>query len=245
MVNTALATAFAALPGAPGGSVAPYFIYDPQTQLISLIASEAFYNLGPGGPATPITVYCNSVLFHFFDGIPIILRGLGTANGADEQFEIRNQNDTNWYNPPGPTDPASNYPLTLLQMEQEYNTLQNWNTLQTVQLVSNLLPINREYVPPASSNNSGVVSSIGVLADFIPFASGAEFRTTIDFVSDGPWRLIDMYGNTPVTRVDLYFYWTDDIGTQRVINIGVDKSATAKMMFIKKDLIRGLSAMDG
>lgn len=241
MVNTALATAFASIT-TPVGSHPPYFIYNPDTLTISLIAEAAYYNLGPYStppttpPTTPITVYINSALFHFFDAFPIFDRGFNSLNGRDIQFNINNLHDSNWYVPNGPVNPTTLYPLTLLQMKQEYQVLKDWNSLQSVQLISNMLPINREYVP-STNTQSGVISSKGILADFVPLLStGPEARTSIEFVSTGAWRLIDMFGNYPITKVDLSFYWTDELDDQHIINIPNNKPATVKLVFMKKHL---------
>lgn len=238
MVNTALATAFAATPGIPGGAIAPYFIYDPIAMRISLIAQQAFYDLDPGGPAIPITIYMNSALFHFFDGLAVNDL-VNTGTGRDIQLIVENLSDTNWYWPPGPAMPAG--VATLLKMTQQYPALADWNSIQSVQVVSNLLPINREYLPSFDPTRNGIVSSVGILSDFIPLVEvGPEFRTTIEFVANGPWRFIDMFGDSPITRVDLSFYWTDELGVQHIIMVPVGKAATAKLMFIKKDVVAGL-----
>lgn len=237
-VNNALAAAFTALGllvVLPPGAVAPYFIFDPITERISLIAQQAFYDMSPGGPALPITIYVNSPLFHFFDAMFVDDLAVNSATGRDEQMVVWNFSNTNWYWPPGPAMPAGN--ATLLQMQQQYPALADWNSLQSIQLISNLLPINREFIPSFDPLKNGVVSSVGVLADFIPLVeTGPEFRTSIEFVAGGPWRLIDMYGDTPITRVDLAFYWTDELGVARIIYVPVGKIATAKMMFIRKDV---------
>lgn len=235
MINTALATAFAAVPGGtPVGSVAPYFIFDPVAERVSLIAQQAFYDLSDPAILLPIKVYVNTQLFGFIEGIPAIFNG--GPNGQDLYMNIRNLQNSNWYTPSGPNAPA--FPLTLLQMEQEYATLANWNSLQTVQVVSNLLPINREYVPSFNNQSSGVISSQGILADFIPLLSnGTEARATIEFVSNGQWRLIDMFGNSPITKVDISFYWTDEDGDQFIIPIPINSVATIKLLFIKKNIV--------
>jgi hypothetical protein len=244
MINNALATAFAAIPGGtPVGSLPPYFIFDPITERISLIAQSAFYNQGPYGivPALPIRVYINYALSSFIEGISSYVLNIG--GGRDLLFNIRDLNGSNFYAPSGPVNPATVNPLTLLQMEQEYPTLVNWNSLQSIQIISNLLPINHEYVPNPSNTQSGVVSSQGILADFIPLVLlGPEARTTIEFVANGPWRFISMYGDYPITKVDLTFYWNDNLGRQFLIDIPRGKSVTAKLMFIKKDAVGNSSS---
>lgn len=178
-------------------------------------------------------------MFHFFDGIPVIYDSDFSTNGRDVMFNVSNLNDSNWYFPTGPLLPYSTDGATLLQMEQQYNILGNWNSLRAIQLISNLLPINREYV--ASNNTqSGIISAQGILADFIPFVSlGPEARSSVEFEATGPWRLIDMFGHYPITKVDLTFYWTDELGVQNIIYIPNNQNASVKLVFMKKSLFSG------
>lgn len=251
MINQALRTAFAGLAGKPANSEAPYFIYNPSIQRISLIAQQAFYDLQVNygqftpPPANPILVYINTPLFRYLDGIPIIDRGTNTPDGRDIQFNIRNLNDSNWYITPGPLLPNNpNYidEAIYLEMTQEYDALSDWNCLQTVQLESSTLPINKEVVPSIKSNNQGEITSLGILADFIPLVvKGPEFRTDISYVANGSFRYIDLIGSSPINKADLTFYWVDDVGEQRLIYTPPYKLATAKMMFIRKDLVGSIA----
>lgn len=219
------------------GYVLPYFIFDPISMRISLIAPQVFYDNSPTGPLLPITIYVNSALFHFLDGMFTNDLAVNSSTGRDEQLVVWNFNNTNWYFPPGPAMPCCPITSTLLQMQQEYAVLADWNSLQSIQLISNLLPINREFLPSFDPTKNGIINSVGILADFIPLVTlGPEFRTTIEFVGNGPWRLIDMFGDTPITRIDLSFFWVDELGVSRIILVPVGKTATAKLMFIKKDV---------
>lgn len=235
LINTALATAFAAIPlGTPIGSSPPFFIFDPVSERISLIAQQAYYD-----QALPlhIDVITNATLSRFFDGIRSI--GLGTSPspiGRDLLFDIRNLNDSNWYRLPGPAFPAGL--ATLLQMEQEYPALSDWNVLKSVQIVSNLLPINKEYIQGnVNTLNNGIINAKGILADFVPAIQvGPEARTTIEFFANGPWRLIDLFGPYPVTKVDIGFFWIDADGNSYLVDLGPNDIASIKLVFLKKKL---------
>lgn len=244
MINTALQTAFTALDAAsgstlPAGSVAPYFILDPTTLRLSLIAQQAHYDTGngsqvPAPPALPIEIFMNDNLYQYFDGMPILYLGYNQPAGMDVQMDVQNLYNTNWYNPPGPATVPPN-PLTLLEMKQQFDALADWNSLQTIQLSSNLLPVVREFVPQANQQN-GIVSSFGILSDFVPLVTqGPEFRTSIEYVAD-LWRFLTLTANNPITRIDLTFSWTDELGTVRIINIPNGETATAKILFMKKDV---------
>jgi hypothetical protein len=235
MINNALATAFAALPTKPAGSpVAPYLIYDSNTERISLIVQDAFYDQAL---SLPITIYLNSALYKYLDAIPIIYLSNNSPIGQDVYFNVQN-NHNNWYFDPA-LGPPTGVP-TLLQMEQEYPLLSAWNDLKTIQIISNLLPINREFITSANIRHTGngTVNSAGILSDFVPLINlGPEARNTIEFVATGPWRLITMYGSSPVTRVDVSIYWTDQFGGEHLLHIPPGGLVTMKLMFIKKEAV--------
>lgn len=245
MINDALLTAFNTLNANSGFTTpgtAPYFILDPINLRLSLIAEQQYYDLGNGGsrdpgytPAVlPIRIYLNDNLYQYFDGMPIIYEGFNQPDGMDVLMDVSNLYDTNWYYPPGKTTapPAS---ASLLEMKQQFDALADWNSLQTIQLSSNLLPVVREFVPQANQQN-GIVSSFGILSDFVPLVTqGPEFRTSIEYVAD-LWRFLTLTANNPITRIDLTFTWTDELGEVRIIKIPNGETATAKILFMKKDI---------
>ncbi|AFH75272.1 minor virion protein [Sputnik virophage 3] len=233
MINTALENAFNEI-SAPVGADAPFFFYDSNTEKISLIAQAAYYDRTL---TTPIEIYCNVNLFTFFDSIKHIGLGYNTPTGRDILFDVRFLGN-NYYQDP---ETAPSYPPEFIQMQQEYPTLSNWNAVKTIQLVSNLLPINKESIPSFRNSNVGIINAQGILADFVPLVTnGPEARISIDFVATGPWRLIDMFGSVPIYMVDLYVYWTDQTGGQYLINIPPGRILTCKLVFIKKSLSKYL-----
>lgn len=233
MINIAFQTAFTALGGMialPGGSVAPYLIFDPITERISLIAQTAFYDLAL---PTPIEVFSNDFLYAFLDPLPIFFNGFNLANGLDVQYNIYNQNN-NFYNPP---NAAPAIPPLFYAMTQEFTSLSNWNNFRSLQIVSNTLPIKTEFVPQ-SLINTGMVASVPILADFVPVTElGPEARTNVQFIIDGPWRFINMYGKVAISKIDISIYWTDQLGAQFPVFIPYNQSVTMKLMFIKKSIV--------
>jgi len=235
MINTALQTAFTNMPVKPPGSAAPYFIYDSTNEEISLVAQTAFYDINSPGH---IEVYVNYPLLTFLDGIPTNFYGVGLANGLDFRFNIENLHN-NFYNPP---DIAPAIPPAYYIMNQNYHTLADWNSFKSLQIVSNLLPIKQEFIPDFNrlDQNTGVVNSQGILADFVPIINlGPEARTTVEFVLDGPYRAINLYSGIPITAVDIFIYWTDQFGNQYLLDIPFNQVATLKLVFIRKSTFTG------
>ncbi len=245
-INRAIATAFAALPGKPVGALAPYFIFDSTTLLISLVAQRAFYDEALGGLG-PIRLYINIQLLPFLDAIEGLLLSYDVNDPKNFQFLIKD-NKNNWYNPPyvcGPTGSCCICPPDYYIMTQEYDVLTDWNTLLNVQFVSTLLGTTLEYVPIASNNNTlgtanqQTLNGVGVLTDFEPILElGPEARTQIQYFQNGPYRLINLNSTEPLHKFDLKVYWVDKFGKQRLLYLTHHAVLTVKFLFIRKSSYR-------
>ena len=246
MINTALAAAFVglnAISTLPADSVAPFFIYDPSLQRISLIAQGAFYlSNNSMEVANPIGVYVNDSLFEYLDGIPNMFLGIDQPNGLDYQFIIadyyNNYALVNYppFNIPIPADIEDYDPII---MEQEYSTLTNWSSFQTLQLVSNLIPIKQEFSPSATANGldtTGQLNSVPLIKDFVPLLDPSEpaARTVVNFTNDGPYQLINLTSTQALSKFDITIYWTDQFQNRYILDIPYNQNVSIKLVFIKK-----------
>lgn len=238
MINAALVQAFFTIPGFPPlGSTAPFFIFTPETQLISLVADQDFYDLSL---ATPIKIYVNYSLQRFLDGIPAIFY-LKAILGRDTQFLVQDTRNNTYLLPNKPARPPPMSAYYLI-MTQNYNTLSDWNSFKSLQVVTNLVPIKNEYVPSAQiqQNNAGTLNLVGVVTDFEPILDrGAESRTTVQFQLNGPYRLINMNDLNPLSKLDMSVYWTDEYLNRYLLYITEGQVLTIKIVFIKKSTFEG------
>lgn len=242
MVNTALATAFTNLSIASGGtlpvgSVAPYFEFDPATQLISLVAQRLFYDQTL---LQPINIFMNYKLFVYFDAIEAIYLGTGTnnylANGKDFQLVIKDLKN-NWYNPSfvAPAAPPAYYKMT-----QNFSNLVSWNVFKSLQISSNMIPIREEYAPSLRDTAGSNTESQTFLKDFEPVLNnGGDSRGILYFVLDGPYQLIDLLSTTPLTKLDLTMYWVDRFGRKYLLQCPYNQVISVKIVFIKKTSYKG------
>jgi hypothetical protein len=228
MMNVALATAFAAIPGgAPAGALAPYFQYEIGEEHISLVAQVAYYDQTL---ANPIKIFSNYPMFTFLDGLLIIENNNLPPNQV-AQYIVQN-NHNNFYNPSYVT-PV--YPPLYYIMTQQYATLVDWNVFKSIVLVSNLLPVRQEYLPGVAGSNQSIVNSKGILQDFQPIlVEGPEARTTIQYSVQGPYQCINMFGKNALRTIDVSVYWLDQFGDQYLLTIPFNQVLTIKMLFIKR-----------
>lgn len=235
MMNNALQTAFNNLPVKPVGSFAPFFIYDTNTELISLVAQIAYYDLAN---VTPIKIYCNIDTLIYVDNLPLNFLGRNTTNGMDVQLLVRDQKN-NYYNPQYLTPPIPIPPAYYI-MTQCCHSLTNWNAFRSLQLVSSTLPIRKEYVPRQFYENPSIINTSGILKDFEPILDlGPEARTTVQYQLNSPYQLINMFGSVPLTKLDISIFWTDQQGHQQLLDIAPGQTVSIKLVFIKKSSYEG------
>lgn len=304
MFNTALATAFAALKAAQptfGATVAPYFVYNPVTKLVSLIAEQGFWQ--PDAPAGG-RIFVNSAAYHnFFYAFEGIYNGEEAPNNEDFQILVKNTFNnssmlssvlvsalaTNTTITPvsgvdhigvnaavsGPgiaantivtavgattftvnnatTLTAAQVPITFTQaawqMSEEHSTLGTWTQFEAIRLTTASMPVRQEVVqasqfvdagsnPYAGSQTNGLYSSQQILTDFLPTQDVfGDVGTVLQFFPQGPYRLVDLFGTTPLSLIDVSVYWVDRNQAQYLLQIPPQQALSIKLLFKRKGSI--------
>jgi hypothetical protein len=261
LVNIALQTATTNLIGlgAPADLLSPYFIFDEVTQLISLIApltgitppstpttndyyslpSSAINTYTPAVPSGKVGIFVNDELFPFFQGIETIHVSDSVTIGPDYWLIVKN-NGNNYYQSPA-TAPV--YPPVFLQMQQQANTLNNWNSFQSLAFLSNSLPTLKEFTPVYDALYNGNTQSGAnmnpILTDFVPLLENAgDQRGSFVYNPTGPYRLVNLLSNDPIYAVDISVVWFDQYNRQYPIVLEPGQSITIKIMFVKKSSYR-------
>jgi len=241
MVNQALTACYTGLNTAvtlAGGTLpstnAPFFEFDPQNLLFILDADEAGY---ARTLSNPIKLFCNSPLQTLFSSFQFTRFGNNASivNGKNYQFQIYNINDTNQLILPT---------YTALQMYQEGTSAALLNPVQSIVFGTSLVPVVQENVSVPKvwgsdtalfnvGNNSNIAS---ILTDFqVPFSPGNTYRPEVSYAPNGEYRLIDLYGQSPLASLDLQVYWKDNFGNLHPFYLGPGCSANLKIMFRRKD----------
>lgn len=244
LVNNALQAAFIALNTAHPGIVpsAPYFLFNAETQLISLIVPIEYINT--------VQIWLNNPIFTYFFGLPslnFVVNNLLNLNGKDQQVIVKDYTD-NCFTPCGSTGAIStsttNGGVTttfgvaakFIQIEQEWVGIQFWNSFKNIVFVSPSLGTVKEYIPTSvSSISGGQISFLPILTDFQPILNNAgDSRSQISFFPQGPYRLINLTGTIPLVHVDLIAYWQDINDNLYPIQILPNCYMSVKFLFIKK-----------
>ena len=118
----------------------------------------------------------------------------------------------------------------LFNFFSEVSSIDAWNPVASIVFTSNTLPIVPSQTSPAklynSSSNglssSGVANITNIISDFeIPISASNQYRSEITYVPQGEYRLIDMYSNQDIFKLDLNVYWKNKLGDLSLVALQV------------------------
>lgn len=250
LINNAFQLAMTALNTAASTSfTAPYLIYNAQTQLISLITdntgfvtpSTAYNTSTPTPPADTVNIFLNKDLYNFFQGINVIF--LGVFPNYPYWVLVENTNN-NYYPTPYPIGTQ-----TQLIQTQQFNTLNNWNSFNSLAFISKSLPVLKEYTPNVgfqNSNNTTQASSntLPIITDFVPLLQFAgDQRTDFIYNANSLYRIVQLQSKDPLYSIDLQIVWIDQYNNQYPIILESGQSVNIKFMFIKKSVYGSINKL--
>ena len=218
-LNNATSTAFNVLktakPAAPPLTT-PYFIFSPDTQLITLVIEDAF---DPNVAPVTMKMYVNQPLF-------VYLSSLLNYNeqSLGNPFKAHQLLATNLYN-----NSFTQGALTFYNMIQTYSTVALFSDIAQIILETDTIPISQEKQP------GQVAKTRRIITDFEPLQQ-ADDNTSFQFFPQGPLRYYDLESKYPLRQIDVKIYWADKEGNKYLITIPPDDSLTIKLQFRKKYL---------
>ena len=239
MMNTALIASYTALTTDPAfiasGAVLPstnipFFEWNSTDQVFQLSADNAGYN---SALASPIKIFLNTGLYTLLNNFPILKNNPSSvvASGKNYQFNFYNNNGLNLYN-------MGTY--SVIQLFQDNSTVGLFNPVQAIVFTSSLLPLvqgvigNTKTYNTASTGQNNQVAP--VITDFVvPFSKDNQFRPNLEYTPSGEYRLIDLYGLTPLQSIEITVQWRDMFGVFHPFQLLSGCSAQLKLMFRRKD----------
>ena len=220
MMNTAIATSWAGLPVIPGDE-APYFIYDSNTSIISLVALKANYNVDVPGHTE---IYGNFEVYRFLQGFPTRRIGSNIPQGKDIKMMVQDVKN-------------NSYDATHFIVRQQYSCLSDWNDLTSILFQSNTIPTRAEF----TTNGGGIsvdpsnTPSQPILNDFVPYpVEAANMRGTVLYTPSAEYRWINLIGDKELREITLTVYWTDRYQNMHQVYIRPDEQLSVKMIFQRR-----------
>ena len=226
------------------GAVAPFMQIDLTTLTCVLNADSLWYNsntIGISGQTG--TIYFNTRLYELFAGFPFKFFGYS----GDQNYQILTTSN-NYSNILSVSNQGTGTTQKYLQAFQEINSVGLWNPIASVVFTSTTLPIH-----PTLSSAPKIYNSVGsglqgvgstnltnILSDFeFPISSTNQYRPEISYVPQGEYRLIDMYSNRNLSKIDLNVYWRDRYGNLKPVRLLPGCSASVKILFRHKHFYLG------
>jgi len=258
LINRTLQDAFATLDAAAvaGGATlpspfAPVMTWDSTSNSAVLyFDTDGYYQYFAAGsypvpPAgySPIKLYFNAPLYGLFPSFPTKYLGYGAGlNGKNFLFEPFNigglDQMTITPNPP-PTAPLPSS-WTAVAVYQEYSTIANFSPIVGLVFTSNTLPIQPNQVStPLVYNNSQELVLGGSNSDFANIITDlvsdtGQYKPNLVYNPTSEYRLITLYGNRPLSNIDIQVFWRDKFGKLNPFRLASGEAITIKVAFLKK-----------
>jgi len=165
----------------------------------------------------------------------------GVPGLDDDVYSINVETDTRLQNVV--SIESNNY----IKMIQEYQAMSSWASINRILIVSNKLPVRKEYYPFANTN--GVISnnlnsyenlsSMNIICSYLfPSTTPSDFRTNITFSSSTLENsdLIDLVSNGPIRELDVSVFWSDKNGIVYPVRLGANKQINLRLAFVKNEV---------
>ncbi len=226
ITNTALDTAFDALKLADDditATDAPFFTYDSETNLFSLVAQERY---DPENPiaGTGVRIFLNDELSRFFKTIRAEFNGVNTSDGRNFIYPVQNNGNNS-------TTALDGVPA--FEMKGEYTNASAWRDFVSIVFTTGTLPVRYEDDP---SEDNGRPLFRPIVTQFFDNSRGFG-RQHIFYEPSAEYKRIDLLGNIPINTIDLDVFWQKRDGTPFALPIPPRSSVKMKILFEKKKFI--------
>lgn len=238
-LDTAHANLIAANP-AVAASHSPIIIWNTDSNTAGIYAESSFYDNYPVGTVVnPITIYFNSPLANLLASFVAINYGtVGVTNGKNFGLAIANFNGSQTIYLPTSAPAASQYVATTVF--QEYSTVSSWTPISSIVFTSATLPIvpNQLSAPLIFADGGIVYAGDGnnsnfaqIISDFV--ADNGVYKPSLLYIPT-QIRLIDMFGNQPISQIDISVFWKSKLGEFFPLQLNSGGSCSIKVMFTRK-----------
>jgi hypothetical protein len=238
-INDAFAAAYALIPAPPVGTVPPVLAFNPVTQLLTL-----YYNEDYATNVAPIEMYVNTALYNYIVSMPAALLGNNLPSGKDFRIQARAESVIKL--PAAP--PYIGYPFSItirsgfvmlnpLALSQAGPSMSSWNGVRSIVITTDL-PINSESLPQnptPGQNGTASSNSLPILSDFVlsgdPGANPVVDRISLEYLPTAEYRMCQLRGHAPVTKLKLSFFYTLFDGTINRVMLPSSGYCSAKLLF--------------
>jgi hypothetical protein len=212
-----------------GGIEAGFFNFDVDTSLLKFYAPQSW--------GLTYKLYCNNQLQTLLDSFQFNYEATPASTNLGDMWNLLVYND-NYTNTS--TLNAVNYYI----MKQSSTILPLLNPIKSIVFTTGLFPIQASLTSPpkvfgadanlfSNGNNSNISP---IITDFeVNPSNGNTYKEQIQYIPTGEYRLIDLYGQSPVSTLELTVMWKDHFGGLHHFKLNSGCSCDIKIMFRRKD----------
>lgn len=230
LINTAYQTAYNAMIAANGGvggaldlalqAQPPIFTFERTDQLLSIFVQDQYNVEG-------VDIFMNWELYQFFRPTEIEFIGYQTVDEKDVRLIVKD-NFTNRF-----VEPVTS--ISYFRMGPQQVNLYLWYDLRKIVIISNNLPVQREFI--STNNQDGSSNNLAIITDFAPqiALNPSESLSRFEFFPTGPYRLQDLNSNMDIRKIDFQIYYLDKYDVLRPMFLEPGENLNLKFLFTRKD----------
>lgn len=202
----------------PDFGIAPFLLYDPISQLFSLIVDYKYIIEG-------VKIFINDSLNRFLNGFDYINDDF--TNNKEFQFRIY---DTGLWDNGYPIQPTIGALPEFVRVKQNVSNIAMWGEIKKIIFKTSLLPIRNEYKNSGIKGQPGANIQSPILTDFL-IDNWKGQRENIIFIEDGEYRYIDFVANGPLRKISVQLFWEDTEFVERPLSLISGREVNIKIMF--------------
>lgn len=204
----------------------PGMQFDPVSGLFSMLVDERSIS----GATHEIQTFMSQDLGRLFTGLSVtpFFSSPSLPNGTQKFLFWYNFSRTNII--PVPSGGGINY----VTNTGVYNSTGLWYEISRIIITSNSLACRRNFIGAGSGSQSDV--QLPILTDFTFITDNGPQNnptTWYEYQPSGPYRWVDIFGDGPVNRIDLQFYYATSDGTIKPLYVQPGDSFSFTLLFAK------------
>lgn len=183
-------------------------------------------------------------MYGIFNSFPATHLGYSQATlGRNFQLIIANVGAINLVTITPVNPPPAPAPQTFraIATYQENSTVANWSPITALVFTSNTLPIQSNQVStPVIYDDNEIITFGGnnanianIITDMV--SDNGQYRPNVVYEPRAEYRLVTLYGNRPLSNVDLSIFWRSKTGELIPYRINSGEAVTIKLAFLKKE----------
>jgi hypothetical protein len=213
----------------------PLIYWNNGSNAATIEAQSEYYDMSKTGPQNCIEIYFNQALFSMFNSFPASFNSFNDPNNQNWRILTYKVGSVN-------TDVIElndGSSQEFISVQQEYSTTLSWSPYTSIVFTSSTIPVqgsitlppqitidgNRDYSTSQLANTELIITDLQTL--------DGVYRSSITY-SPNLLRYIDLYGQNPISQIDMNIYWRTKIGGLVPFQLGSGGSVSCKIGFFRK-----------